>query len=179
MNFIGTMIAALCIGQAQSSGPKIGEFVNAFEPHHVSGPDAGTETCPVCKYGNTPAIQVWIPFDKINTMKSIIKLLDKKVKENPANLKAFIITVVSKEKLGQATTQLKSLNIELRASSVALTTLQPNDPGVEANQINLAPKIKNTVFVYKNRKVTAKWVDFSSSSESLKALEKAITSATK
>lgn len=178
-NIVGLLVVGLGLISGANSGPKIGEFVNAFEPHHISGPDAGTDTCPVCKYGNTPAVQVWIHKRESANLKQVIQLLDKKVAKNPSKFKAFVIVLTPKAELQQTQTWLKSLAKETGSKGVALTTLDPSDPGVEANQINISDKISNTVFVYKNRKVTANWVDFVASSATLKALDRAITSATK
>ncbi|HBR54654.1 MAG TPA: intradiol ring-cleavage dioxygenase, partial [Flavobacteriaceae bacterium] len=33
------------------SGKSIGESIFSFTPYHAYGPDKGTKTCPICKYG--------------------------------------------------------------------------------------------------------------------------------
>jgi hypothetical protein len=51
MQLLRTLILLLLVtvaGFAQpQSGPAIGDRLPAFHPQHVTGPDAGTDTCPV------------------------------------------------------------------------------------------------------------------------------------
>lgn len=42
------LLLLLTLGvQSQSSGPAIGAHLPAHHPQHITGPDAGTDTCPV------------------------------------------------------------------------------------------------------------------------------------
>lgn len=58
-----------------NSGRNIGEDVISFIPYHAWGPDKGTRTCPICKYGwyhgilycvgnnpNWDEIKIWLTF---------------------------------------------------------------------------------------------------------------------
>lgn len=42
------MFLLLCLGAAaENSGPPVGTRLPAHHPQHITGPDAGTDVCPV------------------------------------------------------------------------------------------------------------------------------------
>ena len=91
---VGLPLLALAAGGALKSGPQAGEMVSAFEPVHVTGPDAGTRTCPVCKYGKIPAVQVWVNGDRSENVAKIADALEAAIKmEGPDQLKGFIVFI--------------------------------------------------------------------------------------
>lgn len=154
-----------------ASGLSVGDMTSAFEPHHVSGPDAGTDTCPVCKYGNRPAVQIWAqPGDAENTMK-LAADLDAKVAASKHEFKAFVVNLSMCSKCIDAT---KTMASKTKLKNVGITYIDKGSDAVEAYKINTASDVKNTVFVYKNRKVVAKFVNLKADKEGLKALNAAI-----
>jgi len=161
------------------SGPEVGAMVFAFEPTHVTGPDAGTDTCPVCKYGNTPAVQVWVHGDSASNVAKIVKVLEAKTAANPAGLKAFVVEVIDKSATKTTEKQLKGLAKSAAAKHVALTYVAKDNSAVSDYEINLGTQVKNTVFVYRNRKVIAKWVNLTADAKGTAALDAAVTKATK
>lgn len=157
-------VAALGTGKL-SSGIKVGENVSAFMPHHVTGADANTNTCPVCKYGMIPAVQVWVNGDSPKNVEKIAKDLDARIHQaGDSNHKGFIVFVeptnVDKTKLEA---NLKAMAADANLHHVALTYVTTDNDAIKDYQINLNPGVKNTVFVYNNRKVESKFVNLNAS----------------
>jgi hypothetical protein len=44
---LALMLVSLATWAVPQSGPAIGERLPAHHPQHITGPDAGTDTCPV------------------------------------------------------------------------------------------------------------------------------------
>lgn len=145
------------------SGPQPGDSVYAFEPWHVSGPDKGTNTCPICKYGKTAAVQMWVNQDSAASIVGVAQALDKEIAHyGAARLKAFVVQLNSRhEPKSKLSAGLTSLANRAHTPTVAFTFLpNANDPAIEAYRINTQPNIKNTVVVYVNRKAVATFVNF-------------------
>jgi protocatechuate 3,4-dioxygenase beta subunit len=174
-----TAFGTLLTWSGISSGPNKGDTLSAFEPSHVTGQDAGTDTCPVCKYGNLPAVQVWVNNDMPNA--DIVRItadLDKQMTEiNKKDLrfKSFVIFKTSDSKRADA--NLKAIASRVKLQNVALTWLTPNNEALKAYSIN--PEAKTTVLVYKNRRVMDKFVDMKGDEAGLNELNAAIARITK
>ncbi|MBX3114585.1 MAG: hypothetical protein KF824_04815 [Fimbriimonadaceae bacterium] len=167
-------IAALALpvfASAPDSGLKVGEMTSAFEPHHVSGPDKGTDTCPVCKYGNRPAVQVWVNGDAPENVVAIANDLDKKMASSKAEFRAFVVYLTHCEKCVEMSGTIAG---KVKGEKVAVTNLPIDSPAVGDYKVNTDTAVKNTVFVYKNRKVVAKFVNLKGDEAGLKALNAAI-----
>jgi hypothetical protein len=159
------------------SGVEKGGMLSAFEPTHVTGADKHTQTCPVCKYPMNPAVQVWVNTDSDKNVATIIETLEKATKANAAKkLKAFVVYVnTDKRPAKEVEAKLEKLGSALKVQNVALAYLPgPQAEAVTDYQINTDAKVKNTVFVYKNRKVDTKFVNFTADKPSLDALNAAI-----
>lgn len=74
--------------------------------------------------------------------------------------------------------QLQALNKKVKADNVALTTLKANDESLTGYKISADPKVKTTVIVYKQRKVTKVFVNFDAKKDAA-ALKSAIADASK
>lgn len=153
------------------SGLEVGEMVSAFHPTHVSGPDAGTDTCPPCKYGNRPQVQVWSNMDDSENTLAIAKNLNEKVKASKHELKAFMINLAHCDKCIDGT---KTLAGKAKLDNVAITYLASDTDYVKNYKVNTSNEVKNTVFVYKDRKVVAKFVNLKADKDGLAALNAAI-----
>ncbi len=163
-----------------SSGLKPGEFVSAFEPHHVTGPDRGTDTCPVCKYGATPAVQVWVNQDNWGNVAKIATDLEGQISKNGSkNLKAFVVYVKpSSVKASQVKTDFENIAVANKLSQVALTFVDgPSDAAVGEYKINTDSSIKNTVLVYSNRAVVKNFVNLKADESGLAGLNAAVKQA--
>lgn len=153
------------------SGPQPGEGVNAFEPTHVTGPDAGTQTCPVCKYGPTPAAQVWVNSDSLDNAGKIAETLEKTIaKHGLKHFRAFVVYLNPKGlKDAGIAEQLRQVATKYKLKNVALTYLSSaHDDAAKEYAIN--PSAKNTVLIYSQRKVVANYVDLKADGSGLAKL---------
>src|SRR5262249_50704846 len=141
----GSALAAVHAPGTLKSGPEVGGSVFAFEPHHVTGPDAGTNTCPVCKYGNTPAVQGLGNHEDQVTIGKIVKTLEKRAAKNPSGFKAFVIDVIEPKAQKQTAAVLRGIAKASGAKNVALAYVAKGDQSVGDYAINLDKKVKNTV----------------------------------
>jgi protocatechuate 3,4-dioxygenase, beta subunit len=160
------------------SGPKKGDTLQAFEPTHVTGADAGTQTCPVCKYGNLPAVQVWVNGEPTADVAKIASDLDKHMAAlngETLHLKTFVIFKSNEGKKIEA--KLAALAKANGLNKVALTWLAPGNEALKEYQINSAAQ--TTILVYKNRQVTDKFINLKADKEGLMALDGAIAKITK
>lgn len=179
ISMVAVATVALAFAGAKS-GLQPGEMVSAFEPTHVTGPDAKTATCPVCKYGAVPAVQVWVHGDSVDNVSKIAKELEASIEmEGPEKLRAFVVFVKSEgttEK--QIVEQLSAIALKSNLKHVALAYVNGSkDPGIEAYKINLGSDVKNTVMVYHDRKVDANFVNLKSDEKSLAGLKSALMKA--
>lgn len=168
--------AALAVAGSASSGLNVGETVTPFHPKHLSGPDKGTDTCPPCKYGNLPAVQVWVNHDSAENVGKIADVLAAEVGDSKANLKAFVINLTMCEKCEEkANTMAKTT----KHDNIAIAMLPVKDEAVKNYKVNTDSSVKNTVFVYRNRKVVAKFVNLEANAKGLGELRAAIAKAEK
>lgn len=178
--FGSTALVALALpalAMAPSSGLNPGDKVTAFHPTHVAGPDKDTTTCPPCKYGSRPMVQVWVHHDSEANVVALQKALSGSVKSNSAKeFKAFFINVTDSEKCVDLTnTWAKGWS-----DNVALAHVPADHSSVKAYKINVTDeKVKNTVIVYKNKQVSAKFVNLEANTAGLKKLNEAISAVTK
>ncbi|MDR3689575.1 MAG: hypothetical protein P4L46_09370 [Fimbriimonas sp.] len=164
-------------GGAAKSGLAVGEMVSAFEPTHVTGPDAGSKTCPVCKYGNTPAVQVWVNGDKIGNVAKIADALEGAIKmEGPSKLKGFVVFI---KPTGESDAKIQNLlrmvanQCHLQHVGLLFVDGSANE-AVGEYKINTAASVKNTVIVYRDRKVSANFVNLVGDDGGIKALKMAM-----
>lgn len=174
---IAVMALALpAFASAPDSGLNVGEMVSAFHPTHVGGPDKGTDTCPPCKYGNRPAVQVWHNHDADENLVAVINHLDGKVAASKKELKAFAIRVAFCDGCAGENTKLAEM---VKAPNVGIAHINASDEAIEAYKYNIDREVKNTIFVYKNRKVVAKFVNFTADKASFAKLDAAIAQVEK
>jgi hypothetical protein len=122
-------------------------------------------------------VQVWVNTDSLENVGKIAQALESAMKKYQGKeFKAFVIFVNSEKKDSTALSQvLTGLAEKYGLNQVALAYLAPGDSRpLQAYRINTDAQVKNTVFVYLNKKVTAKFVNLVANEEGLSALEKAI-----
>ena len=175
----GVLFASLgvtALAAALSSGPGVGDSVYPFEPNHVTGPDHGTQTCPICKYGATPAVQVWVNGDNIKNIVPIALKLNENA--NKSNFRAFVVFLIDPKDAAQTSKTLAAVAAKNKFNKVALTWLDKSSRSVSAYKVNTGSDVKNTVLVYKDRRVTQKFVNLHSTKEGLGDLQAAIAQIT-
>lgn len=120
--------------------------------------------------------------DDLANVGKIAQALEKAMKEHQAKeFKAFVIFMNPDKKDAQSLSQLLTgLAEKYGLSNVALTYLSPQDSrSVQAYRVNSSAEVKNTVFVYVNKKVSAKFVNLVANDEGISALVKAIEGVVK
>lgn len=162
---------ALPVLAGLDSGLKVGETVTPFHPQHVAGPDAGTDTCPPCKYGNRPAVQIWVNGDSNENVMAIADNLSALVDSSEAELKGFVINLTKCE---ACVDSAKEMGKSAKMKNIGIAYLPITDEAVKNYKVNTSADVKNTVFVYKNRKVVAKFVNLKADKEGLGELNAAI-----
>ncbi len=155
-----------------NSGLEVGEMLTPFHPTHVSGPDAGTDTCPPCKYGARPAVQIWANMDDAANLKALAANVSKKVASSKNELKGFVVNLTHCDKCVDGT---KAMAKEAKLTNIGITYLKSDTEYVKNYKVNVAPEVKNTVFVYKDKKVVAKFVNLKADEAGLKQLNAAIS----
>ena len=172
-------VTAVAIRGNVDSGLKVGEMVSAFHPTHVVGPHKGTDACPPCTYGNTPAVRVWVNGDNAENVANIAKLLDKRVgKWNSKNFVAFVIYVTDSSTKGSTVKQIEDVAAKSGAK-IAMAWIDKGNDGIKDYNINTSSEVKNTVLVYNKRMVANKFVNFKADEKGLAQLNAAIDGITK
>ena len=156
-----------------NSGRNIGEDVFSFMPNHAWGPDKGTKTCPVCKYGwydgilyfvgnhpNWPEIRQWLVF------------VEKESKKREKYLKVYFIygNDVDYSK-AEREGELEKLGRELTLNNVALTfvpSFSVTDSEIYLNNINQT--VENTFIIYKRSRIIDKYVNLKPGQENFKLI---------
>lgn len=155
------------------SGLEVGEMVTPFHPTHLSGPDKGTDTCPPCKYGARPAVQVWNNGDKDANIEAIAKTISAEVADSKADLKGFVINLTM-----CAGCESKAAGMASKApANIAIAKLANTNEAVKNYKVNIDAEVKNTIFVYRNKKVVAKFVNLEANEKGLAELQAAIGKA--
>ncbi len=186
--FIGSAIALACVlpvlAGALSSGLEAGEKVSAFRPTHVAGPDKGTKTCPPCKYGNRPAVQVWVNGDDPKNVAAIMASLAKSGDTHKkAELKTFVLFITDKDASKVTEKELTEMGMCLctcccDCSNVGVAFVSPTDPAIEKYKINTDSSVKNTVITYRDKTVVSKQINVKGK-EGVKSLQASIDAMVK
>ncbi len=155
---------------AYFSGLEIGSDCPAFDPLHISGADAGTKACPMCKYGKGQGMMIWINDPSLPAVSSFITMLDNEVqKKGINNFRVFLMYMKpASEEKDAAIKKLISWTTQMNIRNVAVTLVPSATDATtaQAYNINSSLNIYNTVFIYKKRMVTNKFIniDYSQSS---------------
>lgn len=177
--FSVSALAAVVLAAPLSSGLKPGEFVTPFHPQHLSGPDKGTDTCPPCKYGALPAVQVWLNKEDPKTAAAITEAVNEEVTKSTKKLKGFVLHV-TKDKAAKAAAKTAAQHAEAAGLvNVAVATVEPTNEAIANYKINLKPEVRNTVIVYRKMKIVATMVNLKSTPEDLGKLRQALATAQK
>jgi protocatechuate 3,4-dioxygenase beta subunit len=154
---------------AKSSGLQIGEDAPSFMPTHAWGPDKGTRTCPVCKYGRYHGIVFFVgDHPDWNDIKKWLTFLERESINRKQYLKAFFVygSQINYSREGRQR-ELERLGAELNLNQIALTFVPSmNDVESEANLYKINPAVKNTIIVYRHRTIVDKFIELAATAES-------------
>ncbi|MEP7252990.1 MAG: hypothetical protein ABI683_11445 [Ginsengibacter sp.] len=159
-----------------TSGLKIGSNCPAFDPLHISGVDAGKKVCPMCKYGYGEGIMIWINNSSLANVSSFAIMLENEIfKRSLKNFHVFLIYMKPASENEMAAIQkLTALTTRANIRNVAVTLVPSatDKNTAAAYNINPSPDIFNTVFVYKRRVVTHKFINLDYDQTSFEKLMK-------
>ncbi len=157
-----------------SSGLAIGSSCPAFDPLHLSGADGGKKTCPMCKYGSGQGVMIWFNHANLDHMKDFVTTLESEmVHRGEKKLRVFLIYMnpfhtKNRESEEIAVGKIKKWCNEQGLKHVAMLLVpSPQDPKT-CGLYKINEDAKNTVFLYKKRIVTNKWVNIEYDDETLK-----------
>lgn len=161
------------LSSAVSSGLNIGEDNPSFIPFHAWGPDKGTRTCPVCKYGRYHGIVYFVgnrpDWDDI---KKWLTFLESESNKRSKYLKAYF--VYGNEKgydADKRRKELEQIGQQLGLNRIALTyvpSLEDDESEVSLNKIN--PEAENTFIIYRYRTIVDKYINLKANPDNFKRL---------
>jgi protocatechuate 3,4-dioxygenase beta subunit len=147
----------------KQSGLEIGEDNPSFIPFHAFGPDKGTRTCPVCKYGRFHGIVYFVGNNpNWDDIKKWLTFLEQESVTRSKYLKAYFVYGNEKD-YNKDTRQkeLEKIGIELNLKNIALTfvpSMTDTESEVNLNKIN--PGVENTFVIFKHRTIVDKFINF-------------------
>lgn len=144
------------------SGRNIGEDVVSFTPYHAWGPDKGTKTCPVCKYGRYHGILYFVGnHPNWQEIKSWLVFLEAESKKRQKFLKAYFIYGNDQHyDFELRNRELFVLGKELKLRFVALTfvpSFLDQDSDIHYNKLN--PSVDNSIIIYKQSRIVDKFIN--------------------
>lgn len=165
------------ISDMNRSGLNVGEDQPSFIPYHAFGPDKGTRTCPVCKYGRYHGIVYFVGNKPDWTeIKTWLKYLDDESIRRERYLKAYFVYGNSSNynKL-ERQKELEKIGIELGLKKMALTFVPSfTDPETEANLNKINPDVENTFVIYRHRTIIDNYVNLKPTSENFRLISETL-----
>lgn len=159
------------------SGLNIGEDQPSFMPFHAFGPDKGTRTCPVCKYGRYHGI-IYFVGDNPNLadIKKWLKQLDNESVSREKYLKAYFVYGSSKNYNKQARQiELEKIGEELSLQKIALTFVPSfSDTESETNLNKINTSVENTFIIYRHRTIVDKYVNLKPIEQNFKLISETL-----
>lgn len=172
--FLGLNIRDYPIQTSTStSGRSIGGDIFSFTPYHAWGPDKGTKTCPVCKYGWYSGVLYFVGNNpNWDQVKQWLTYLEIESERREKYLKVYFVYGNSagfeEERRSQ---ELAEVGRELKLEKVALTfvpSFADKKSEIYLNKIN--SDVSNTFLIYKRSKIIGKYIDLSPSEKNFKLI---------
>ncbi|MEO6819408.1 MAG: hypothetical protein ABI204_06745 [Ginsengibacter sp.] len=161
----------------KESGLHIGEDQPSFTPSHTYGPDKGTNTCPVCKYGRYHGIIYFVGNNpNWNEIKKWLLFLEAESIKRSKYLKVYFVygNNQSYDK-DDRQIQLEILGSALHLQKTALTFVPSfSDNATDANLNKINPDVENTFIIYKNRNIVDKYISLAPSAENFKIISNSL-----
>lgn len=165
----------------KQSGLEIGEDNPSFTPFHAWGQDKGTRACPVCRYGRYHGIIYFVGnnpnWDEIK--KWLIFLEQESVKRGKYVKAYFVYGNENNYNKDERQKELETIGRKLDLKNVALTfvpSMQDSESEVNLNKIN--PSVENTIIIFRQRNIVAKFIDFKPSTDSFKNISNTLDKST-
>jgi protocatechuate 3,4-dioxygenase beta subunit len=161
----------------KQSGLSIGQDQPSFTPFHAFGPDKGTQTCPVCKYGRYHGIIYFVGNKPDWTaIKTWLRFLERESEKRKKYLKVyFVYSNEIKYNKAERQEQIAQLGNELNIKNIALTFVPSfSDKSTEANLNKINPSVENTFIIYKHRNIVDKYIDLKPTKENFSLISTAL-----
>jgi protocatechuate 3,4-dioxygenase beta subunit len=152
----------------KQSGLQIGEDNPSFTPYHAFGPDKGTRTCPVCKYGRYHGILFFVGNNpNWDDIKKWLTFLEKESTNRSKYLKVYFVYGNGKNYNKNAReNELAKIGTELNLKNIALTfvpSMTDTESEVNLNKIN--PAVENTFIIFRQSAIIEKFIDLKATKE--------------
>ena len=159
------------------SGLEIGEDQPSFTPYHAYGPDKGSRTCPVCKYGRYHGIIYFVGNHPDWTgIKKWLLFLEQQSIARSKYLKVYFVYGNHKYYTkSNRQAELEQVGTELKLHNTALTfvaSFADTESGAILNKIN--PGAENTFVIYRNSTIIEKFIDLKPTEENFRLLSKGL-----
>jgi protocatechuate 3,4-dioxygenase, beta subunit len=161
--------------KSPESGLSIGSNCPAFDPVHLSGADKGSTACPMCKYGSGQGVMVWFNHAGLDEIKGFAATFEKEMNDRGVKkLRVFLVYMNpfykqnDKEDLRILQKKIIEWCEKQNLMQVAMVWIPSPVDKETAGLYKMNPKVKNTVLVYKKRRVVAKWVNIEYNNEAVK-----------
>ena len=156
------------IKSGKHSGLEIGEDNPSFVPFHAWGPDKGTRTCPVCKYGRFHGIVYFVGNNpNWEDIKKWLAFLEQESETRSKYLKVYFVYGNENDyNRDKREKELENIGLELNIKNIALTfvpSMKDTESEVILNKIN--PKVENTFVLYRHRTIIDKFLDLKPTEE--------------
>jgi protocatechuate 3,4-dioxygenase, beta subunit len=157
----------------KQSGLEIGEDNPSFTPYHAFGPDKGTRTCPVCKYGRFHGIIYFVGNNpNWDDIKKWLTFLEQESVTRSKYLKVYFVYGNEKDyDKDTRQTQLENIGNLLLLKNTALTfvpSMADTESEVNLNKIN--PIVENTFVIFKHSSIIDKFVNFKATADNFKII---------
>ena len=159
------------------SGLQIGEDNPSFIPFHAFGPDKGTRTCPVCKYGRYHGIIYFVGNhpDWNEIKKWLIFFEQESIARNKYLKVYFVYGNENNYKKEIRQKELEKIGTEINLKNIALTFVPSmNDTESEVNLNKINPNVENTIIIYRHRTIINKFIDLKPSLDNFKLVSNSI-----
>ncbi|MBO3696841.1 intradiol ring-cleavage dioxygenase [Roseivirga sp. E12] len=156
------------------SGRAIGEDVFSFTPYHAWGPDQGTTTCPICKYGRYQGV-LYFAGDNTDSaeVKAWLQFLERESFKREQYLKVFFTCTTERQEGVNA--KLVQIGRSLGLRKVSLTTVASySDRASEIYLNEINPSARNTFIIYKHSNVVAKFIELSPTENNFKLISETL-----
>lgn len=151
-----------------TSGLPVGYDQPSFIPYHAFGPDEGSRACPVCKYGRYHGILFFVGNKPDwQEIKPWLLFLEQESIKRKQYLKAyFVYGNEDGYNADKRRKELEKIGAELQIKQMALCfvpSFTDEETEMHLNKIN--PLAKNTLVIYKNRRIIDKRINLSPTKE--------------
>jgi hypothetical protein len=158
---------------AVNSGLAVGESVSPFHPKHVTGALKGSTACFPCTFKNRPQVQAWLNNPDEATINAFAMAIDKAMVNNEDKEFKGMVVVIADKKLGMMLDS-NAAKLQGKFKNVSIAYVDPRHESIAAYKVNTSKEVKNTVFAYRNWKVTNKMVNVEPTEKGLMAVSGAI-----